>query len=143
MNPSDLAVPTDEWAERAVTACAVATRRGCDLARARVRPGDMWDPKLRRIYQAALTLEPLLDQEERVRAVALASESSMDELTQLIEDRPVEWDTNGGFARRVIDAARRRALMEVCAHTYNALGTGSRLEDIEEMVGELQRAIAW
>lgn len=139
-----LAVPHDREAETTVVACAAASRTGARLASERVNPDDIWDPKLARIYRAALKVgddEPLNGTDEdgltaRLQRIAATAGVPIAELRALVADRPVMWDTAGGYARRVTDAARRRNVMTVCARVYNELAGGSRIDDVAD---ELRR----
>jgi replicative DNA helicase len=133
-----LEVPADAWAEGAVVGCAVASIRGADLASARIEASDIWDPRLRRIYEAALDLDPSLNEEARICAVMAATGLPESDICRLVDGRPVQWDTAGGFARRVIDAARRRALMGLASDIYNSLGAGARLDEVARLVRELE-----
>jgi replicative DNA helicase len=135
-----LETPWDEWAERAVAACAVASRRGADLAAERLTVDAFWSPRLRRLFEAALTVDRSLDQEGRIMAVVEATGVPECEVRALVEDRPVMWDTSGGFAARVADAARRRAVMTLCARVYNELGRGARLAEVAAEVRQIEEA---
>jgi hypothetical protein len=139
-----LQIPTDTWAEGALTGCAIASRRGADLARARVEPGDLWDPRLACMYRAALddALTGIGDVEARVLAVAALAGIDESEVARVVDDRPVMWDVNGGFARRVLDAAKRRAVMTHCAKAYNQLAGGARLNEVADLIRRIEAALA-
>lgn len=139
-----LTVPDDHQAETTVVACAAASRKGTRLARERITPDDIWDPKLARIYRAALELgddEQLNGVSEgsltdRLRRIADTADVALPELLAIVHDRPVQWDTSDSYAQRVADAARRRQVMTVCARVYNELAGGSRIDEIAD---ELRR----
>lgn len=136
---SALLIPHDAWAAEAVTACAVASPRGAALARARIEPDDLWDPRLIRIYRAALAVE-CVEPDERISAVAAATAIPLADIERMVDDRPVMWDTSGAFARRVVDAARRRAVMTYAASLYNKIGSGARLDELADEMRRLEMA---
>jgi len=135
-----LEVPSDPWAEAAITGCAIASIRGADLAQRRLRADDLWDPRLRRMFVAAVELEQI-GEEDRIPAVADATSIPEAEVARLVNDRPVMWDLSGGFARRVRDAASRRAAMGAAARVYNAIAAGARLEEVAAEIHQLEQAV--
>lgn len=128
--------PYEAEAEATVVPCAIATPRGCELAKSRLKPSDFWNPKYRALLEAALSLE-VTDQEDRKAAVASATGVSVSEITAMLNDRAVMWDKSGSFARRVLDASRRRRAMTAAARIYNGLGSGARLDEIAADLQEL------
>lgn len=146
MTEEGIEIPTDNWAEAAVVACAVASRRGAQLAAGRLKASDVWQPRLRAIFRAAVTLDDLPgvsedDLAERQRRVSEMTGVPLQDIVRLVEERPVRTDATGSFARRVLDASRRRALMQNCARIYNELGHGATLDDIREELHDLETAV--
>jgi hypothetical protein len=136
-----IVVPYDQWAEEAVVACAIASDRAARLAENRVEVRDIWCPWARRLYEAALALDPSLDLNARIEAAAVEAAVDVRRVRTLVEDRPVMCDVSGGFARRVADTARRRTLMTIAARLYNELGHGARLEDVAAEVRQIESAL--
>ena len=136
-----LEVPHDAWSEAAVVGCAIASLYGATLAKGRIEAQDIWDPRLRRMFEAALKVE-LSGQDERIEAVAAEIGIPAVEIARVVDDRPAQWDSSGGFAARVLDAAKRRAVMQHAAELHNALGRGARLEEIAPQVSRIEAALA-
>ena len=147
----DLEVPYDEYAEQTVAACAVASRRGAQLAAERLKPQHFWHPKYRSLFEAAVALdeesgvteEGLASRERRVAAITGVP---LPEIGRLVYDRPVQWDTSGSYARRVARGALARHVMAVCAQTYNELGAGANpgkvIASLVEEVAHLEGSAA-
>ncbi|HWE54351.1 MAG TPA: DnaB-like helicase N-terminal domain-containing protein [Acidimicrobiales bacterium] len=160
--------PYDRWAEESVVGCAIASRRGADLAAYQVNPPDFYNPKHARLFAAAVELNASRDEDLSVIVAAMANATvlhtalcgcvicgapleddirsavvaertgvELEEVTRLVRERPVVYDTNGRFAARVIDAAVRRRVMTAAATVYNALGTGARLEELRPALSVL------
>lgn len=136
-----LTVPEDPWAETTVVGCAVASRRGAELARARIEAEDIWNSRLRRLYEAALELDQVSDHDQRIESVANLTGIPAEEIFALVDDRPCMVDASGAFAKRVLDASLRRAVMTHCARVYNELAAGARLEEIAPMVAKIEKAL--
>ncbi len=62
---------------------------------------------------------------------SIADEAMVDEadVWAMIRERAVIHDTSGSYARRVLDASRRRQMMAVALDVYNALGEGGALAE--------------
>lgn len=127
-------IPFDAGAEREVVACALATPYGRQLAAERLQAEDFYVPRCRRLFLVAKRLEQK-DQDERIAAAASMSGEPLVDLERLVDERAVMFDTSGGFANRVLDAARRRHAMEILADAFNAVGEGAELGDVAQLVG--------
>lgn len=119
--------------------CAVATPHGAELARARLAGDDFYVPAYRRLFAAAVGLNDVDDENERIARAADAAGLEEVEVRALVEERSVMWDSAGSFARRVAEAARRRHAMEALGDAFNALGEGA---DPEEVRWLLEAALA-
>lgn len=124
-----LAVPADYGAEVVVVACAVATVHGAALATERLSPGDFWFPAHGRLLAAAAAIGGVLPEAERIAACAATTGLAAAEVGALVDGRNVMWDLSGSFARRVLDAARRRRIMHVCEAAYRRLGEGGTADE--------------
>lgn len=132
----------DELAERCVAGCAIASRHGAALAAERVRAADFYNVTHGRLLAAALCLDDIEHQAVRVSAVSVIADVRLVELEALVDDRPVQWDTNGTYATRVVEAARRRALMVAASEVLDGLSQGSALADLHERLVALAGAVA-
>lgn len=135
-------VPYDKWPTRTVVGCTVATPKGARLAAARVKPVDIWDPRLRRIFEAAIGLGDAVDDENRrIQAIATVAGVDVAEVERLVAERPCMWDLNGGFAQRVVDESRRRQVMALAAKIYNAIEEGAMLDEIGDDLRHLEAVV--
>jgi xanthine dehydrogenase molybdopterin-binding subunit B len=135
-------VPSERWAERfaeeTVAGCAVATKHGADLARARIDSSDFWNRGPRRLFEAALDIT-IDDHDGRLRAVAESAGLAETDVARMVDDRAVMFDINGSFAARVRDASLRRQVLQLCADVFNAVGGGARLDEIRPRLLELDQ----
>lgn len=145
---SDLRAPFDGYAESVIAGCATASRRGARLAQNRLAPDDFWDPRLRRIFEAALDIDDSLDgisedsSQERLRIVADRATVPLPDIRRLVSDRPVQWDTTGTYADKIARAAQARKVMALCAQIYNDLGAGTPLHDITPKLAQIEKTAA-
>lgn len=99
-----------EHAEEVVAGCALASRHGAGLAASRLDRRHFNDPKCRALFEAAVVCE-LVDQDDRIHDCALDADVDPRFAARVVADRPVQWDTAGGYAAEIVAkaAARRRA----------------------------------
>ncbi len=144
-----LDVPWDEMAERCVVGCAIATASGAAAQAVLVRADDFYSASYRRLYNAALSLDAIETAlpvcctaavrggtwcanhpyvasltTVRVAAVAMIADAYILEVAELVDERPMMWGTAGTYAARVVEGARRRAMMAAAAEIFNGLGRG-------------------
>jgi replicative DNA helicase len=154
-------VTADRFAEAVVAACAAATRHGCQLAHQRLTAGQFTDPAYAAVFTAARQLAPhpmpteaqatnwarahLADQqpatiwpsELRLAELADRLETTIDDLQQLLDIRPVADDTTGTYANRVADAHARRQLEQntVTLHELVRQGDTTRAAALATQIG--------
>lgn len=129
-----LVVPCDRYAEEVIVGCAVATTHGAALAVNRLAPTDFYWPAYGRLLVAAGAVTEVVSEPDRIVACATRSGLKVAEVSALVAGRAVMWDLSGSFARRVLDAARRRRVMHVCEAAYRRLAEGGTPEEALSML---------
>ena len=124
-----LVVPSDRYAEEVVVGCAVATVHGAALAVERLTPEDFYVPAMGRLLVAAADITEVVLEPDRIAACASRAEVPAEQVAALVAGRAVMWDSSGSFARRVLDAARRRRTMHICEVAYRRIAEGGSVED--------------
>ena len=110
-----------DHAERVVVACAIASPHGAQLAAVRVTPAMFRDARYRALFTAAVAC-PLVDPDDRIHDVAHTTGQHHLEVARIVDDRPVMWDTSGGYADRVAAAHERRNQATVLLAQLDDLG---------------------
>lgn len=127
---SGVRVPHDEEAEEVVAGCAVASAHGAALAAGRVVADDFYTPRLQRLFEAAVELVDVESEADRISFSAARAGVPEADVRSLVRARPVMHDSAGSFARRVRDAARRRAVMFAATDVLERLGRGEPLAEV-------------
>lgn len=131
-----LVVPADRYAEQVVIGCAVSTVHGAALAVDRLAPTDFYWPAHGRLLAAAGAITTVVAEADRIAASAGRAGVPEAQVAALVASRCVMWDTSGSFARRVIEAARRRRLMCICEATYRRIAEGGTAEEALSVLRE-------
>lgn len=129
-----LVVPADRYAEEVVVGCAVATVHGAALAAERLTAEDFYWPAHGRLLTATAAIPAVVPEPDRIAACAIRAGLKVDEVAALVAGRGVMWDLSGSYARRVLDAARRRRLMHICEAAYRRIGEGGTPEEALSML---------
>ena len=132
-----LVVPADRYAEEVVIGCAVATTHGAALAVDRLAPTDFYWPAHGRLLAAAGVITAVVPESDRIAACATRAGLKVAEVAALVAGRSVMFDLSGSYARRVLDAARRRRVMHVCEVAYRRIAEG---DAVDEVLGVLRGA---
>ncbi|MGH9106791.1 MAG: hypothetical protein ACRDZX_13350 [Acidimicrobiales bacterium] len=79
---------------------------------------------------------------ERIDRAARATNLSVARVRDLVANRPVQWDTNGTLAGRVIAAFEAREAMTAACDLFNLLGEGEPLERVAaDLAPDLRRLL--
>jgi len=78
---------------------------------------------------------------QRLPDAALAG-VAVDQVRRIVDDRPLQWDTNGTLAGRVRRAADARRAMTAARDLFNRLGEGEPLEQVvADLAPDLRRLV--
>lgn len=124
-----IVIPSDRAAEAIIVGCAVATVHGAALAGERLAATDFYWPAHGHLFLAAVDLTDVDIEQDRIAVCAARAELDEAVVTALVRSRSVMFDTTGSYARRVVEAARRRRLMSICEVAYRRIGEGGTVED--------------
>lgn len=124
-----LVVPADFAAEVAVAGCAVSNRHGAALAAARLSEDSFYWPRNGRLFTAAGAITEVGPEPDRIAACAAQADVPVAQVAALVAARPIMWDATGSYARRVLEAARRRRVMHIAETAYRRIAEGGTVEE--------------
>lgn len=129
-----LEIPSDRRSEEVVVGCAVASAHGAALASEHLTEADLYWPFHGRLFVAAIDITDLDSEVDRISVCAMRADVAESVVAAMVRSRPVMFDTAGSYARRVVEAARRRRVMSVCEQAYRSIAGGAPVEEALELL---------
>ena len=133
-------LPYDRVAEEVVIGCAVDTAAGARLAVRRLDPSDFYRPAFAAVIEMLTTLDHLGDSADRIAAVAERCELPALVLSRSVAERPCLLDSRGGYANRVLHAARRRRMVLAALTLAEAAATAHTAAELQHALDQLMAA---
>ncbi len=140
-------VPRDTYAERVVVAVVILTRFGLERVAGIVTAGDFYEPSLAHLYEAAgqlVDVGPFLSGEPvpwrlssthvRIAAAATIADVPIVVVEHLVEEAVVMVDASW-WARRVVEASRRREALAALSEAMSEIEDGAEVEEALASLG--------
>lgn len=133
-------LPYDRVAEEVVIGCAVDTAAGARLAVRRLDPSDFYRPAFAVVIEMLAALDHLAASADRIAAVAERCELPALVLSRAIAERPCLLDSRGGYATRVLHAARRRRMVLAALMLAQTAATAHTAAELQHALDRLTAA---